>query len=172
MLLKNHWVLVVMVMDPYSRRIVGFATQVGDVNGPALCCMFNQAISGAGLPRHLSSDNDPLFTYHRWLANLRILGLDEIKTVPHVPVSHPFIERLIGTIRHEYLDQMLFWNVHDLESKLAEFRDFYNRSRPHASLDGKTPSEITGNQRPEPIALADYRWKRHCRGLFQLPIAA
>ena len=44
--------------------------------------------------------------------------------------------------------------------------------RPHTSLDGKTPSEITGNQRPEPIALADYRWKRHCRGLFQLPVAA
>jgi hypothetical protein len=33
----------------------------------------------------------------------------EIKTVPYVPQSHPFVERLIGTIRREYLDHMLFW---------------------------------------------------------------
>ena len=32
-------------------------------------------------------------------ANLRILEIDEIKTVPHVPLSHPFVERLIGTVR-------------------------------------------------------------------------
>ena len=43
--------------------------------------------------------------------NLRILEIDEIKTVPHVPRSHPFVERLIGTTRREYLDQVLFWNA-------------------------------------------------------------
>jgi hypothetical protein len=32
-----------------------------------------------------------------------VLEIDEIKSVPYVPVSHPFIERLIGTIRREYL---------------------------------------------------------------------
>jgi len=26
-----------------------------------------------------------------------------------VPISHPFIERLIGTLRREYLDWVLFW---------------------------------------------------------------
>jgi len=31
----------------------------------------------------------------------------EIKTVSYVPLSHPFVERLIGTIRREYLDQTL-----------------------------------------------------------------
>ena len=53
----------------------------------------------------------PVFEAHRWTANLRILEIDEIKTVPHVPLSHPFVERLIGTIRREFLDHGLFWNV-------------------------------------------------------------
>ncbi len=57
--------------------------------------MFNTAIARMGVPKHLSSDNDPLFTYHRWLANLRILEIDEVKTVPYTPISHPFVERLI-----------------------------------------------------------------------------
>ena len=112
-LLRSHWVLV--VMDQFSRRIVGFGVHVGDVDGVALCRMFNSAIFTMGFPRYLSSDNDPLFEYHRWQANLRILEIDAIKSIPYTPISHPFIERLIGTIRHEYLDHTLFWNVIDLE---------------------------------------------------------
>ena len=46
--------------------------------------------------------------------------IDEIKTVPHVPLSHPFVERLIGTIRREFLDHVLFWNARDLERKLVD----------------------------------------------------
>ena len=34
---------------------------------------------------------------------------------------HPFIERLIGMIRREYLDHILFWTTADLEAKLIDF---------------------------------------------------
>jgi putative transposase len=91
LILKTHWVMV--VMDQFTRSIIGFAVQPGGVDGSVLCRMFNQAIAGApALPQHLSSDHDPLFEFHRWKANLRILGVSEIKTVPHVPLSHPFVE--------------------------------------------------------------------------------
>ena len=40
-LLKSHWVMV--VMDQYTRRIVGFAVHAVNVDGPALCRMFNDA---------------------------------------------------------------------------------------------------------------------------------
>jgi len=45
-----------------------------------------------------STDHDPLYRFHHWQANLRVLGITEIKTVPYVPISHPFVERLIGSI--------------------------------------------------------------------------
>ena len=118
--LKTHWVLV--VMDQFTRRIIGFRVHKGDVDGPALCRMFNQATIGKGKPQHLSSDHDPLFRYHQWRANLRIRKIEEIKTVPHVLISHPFTERLVGTIRREFLDQTLFWNEGDLEEKLGSFK--------------------------------------------------
>jgi hypothetical protein len=51
-----------------SRRIIGFGVQAAAVDGVALCRMFNQAISGEGLPRRLSADHDPLFQFHRWQA--------------------------------------------------------------------------------------------------------
>jgi putative transposase len=78
------------------------------------------------MPRHLSTDRDPPFEAHRWTANLRILEIDEIKTVPQVPLSHPFVERLVGTKLREFVDQVLFWNAGDLERKLADFQADYN----------------------------------------------
>jgi hypothetical protein len=60
------------------------------------------------LRSYISTDHDPLFRFHRWLANLRVLEIDEIKSIPNVPVSHPFVERLVGTIRRELLERMCF----------------------------------------------------------------
>jgi putative transposase len=120
-MLRTYWVLV--VIDQFTRRIVGFAVQRGVVDGVALCRMFNRAIHTSRLPTYLNSDHDPLYRFQQWQANLHVLEIQEIKTVPYVPLSHPFVERLVGTIRREYLDQTLFWTTADLEEKLQAFQD-------------------------------------------------
>ena len=168
--LRSYWVLV--VMDQFTRRLVGVGVHRGPVNSADLCRMFNAAIHGRGTPRHLSTDHDPLFEAHRWTANLRILEIDEIKTVPHVPLSHPFVERLIGTMRREFLDHVLFWNARDLERKLADFQAYYNAARSHASLEGHTPLTFAGGHTVARAELNNVRWVSHCRDLVQLPVAA
>ena len=125
-----------------------------------------------GVPRYLSSDHDPVFRDNQWRANLRIREIEEIKTVPHVPISHPFTERLIGTIRREYLDRTLFWNKRDLEEKLEEFKSYYNSYRVHQALNLNTPEEAAGKDSPLPANLRNFGWLSHCRGLFQTPIHA
>ena len=169
-LLHSYWVLV--VMDVFTRRIIGFGIGGLYIDGPSVCRMFNQAIAGHARPARISTDHDPLFRFHRWLANLRVLGVEEIKSVPYVPMSHPFVERLIGTIRREYLDHTLFWNLIDLHRKLAAFRRYYNEVRVHRSLDGHTPEGRAGNPSTSTAKLAHYGWKDHCNGLFEIPVAA
>jgi len=135
--LRTHWVLV--VMDQFPRRIIGFGVHAGAVGDVALCRMSNHAIrSQPAMSKYISSDHDPLFLFERWQANLRILNVAEIKTVPYVPLSHPFVERLMGSIRREFLDRTLFWTTVDLENKLLEFRNYFNRHRAHSSLEGRT----------------------------------
>ena len=168
--LKSRWVMV--VMDQFTRRLIGFAVHAGNVNGVVLCQMFDKVVAGRSPPRYLSSDNDPLFEYHRWWANLRVLEVDEIKTVPEVPISHAFIERLIGTVRREFLDHTLFWNSGDLERKLADFQIYYNRHRTHHSLGGNAPSAVAGSNPEQQISLHSFGWQTHCRGLYQLPAVA
>src|SRR5262249_17106023 len=163
----TYWVLV--VMDHYTRRITGFGIQRGIVDGMALCRMFKEAIRGAGLPRYLSSDHDPLYRFHQWQANLRILDVTEIKTFPYVRLSHAFSERLIGTIRRECLNQSVFWTATDLALKLSAFKSYYNGYRCHQALKGRTPIETPQSKGAD---IQSPRWQKHCRGLYHTPIAA
>jgi len=167
--LRTHWVLV--VMDQFTRRIVGFGVHRGIIDGLALCRMFQRVVRTPSLPKYLSSDHDPLYRFHQWQANLRVLGVTEIKAVPYVPLSHPFVERLIGTVRREYLDRILFWTTTDLEAKLVDFQHYFNAYRTHAGLEGRLP-EPSIHESASAINFASYRWRSHCRGLFQTPIAA
>jgi transposase InsO family protein len=54
-MLRTYWVLV--VMDQFTRRIVGFAVHRGVADGAALCRMFSRAIfrTGAIVAQHRPS---------------------------------------------------------------------------------------------------------------------
>jgi putative transposase len=83
-------------------------------------------------------------------------------------MSHPFVERLIGSIRRELLDHTLFWTVTDLENKQREYQCYYNESRTHSGRNGTTP---VIPESAKVVDINEYRWKKRCRGLFQLPMA-
>ena len=86
---------MMLVMDVFTRRIVGFGIAPSSIDGISVCHMFNCATAGQSKPKYLSTDHDPLFRFHCWLANLRVLEIEEMKSVPCAPISHPFVERLI-----------------------------------------------------------------------------
>jgi putative transposase len=114
------------------------------------------------LPQPFSDANSSLL-------RIRIV---QVKSVPHVPVSHPFVERMIRTIREELLDQVLFWNQLDLERTLAVFRIYYNKHRVHSGIDGIPPEQEQEQGQHRTLPLTEFRWMSHCQGLFQLPAAA
>jgi hypothetical protein len=97
------------------------------------------------------------FSFMSWRRSPASLVLEE-----SVLLSHPFVERLIGTIRRECLDRTLFWTSADLENKLLDFRRYFNDHRSHAALEGRTSDKDA--PMPPPVAhLPSWRWQRHCR---------
>ena len=82
------------------------------------------------------------------------------------------MERLIGTVGRECLDKTLIWIERDLERKLTDFKDYYNRYRSHDSLDGVTPSIRGELVERNTINLSHYCWRSHCHGLYQMLTAA
>jgi putative transposase len=64
LILRSHWVMV--VIDQFTRRIVGFPMCAGTPDGPTTCRMLGEVLGREGsLPKSLSSDHDPLFEFHR-----------------------------------------------------------------------------------------------------------
>jgi putative transposase len=153
-------------MDRCTRRLVGVGVQCGAVTGVELCRLFNASIHVQGVSRHLSTDHDPLFETHRWRANLPILEIDEVETVPHMPLAHPFVERLIGTLRWEFLDHTLFWNARDLACNLAAFQTYDNEAAAMRHWRaGPTPLAFASDHTLVPADRNDVRWVSHCRDL-------
>jgi len=161
-----------VVMDQFSRRIIGFSVCKGAMKAEDLCIMFFNIVSDKALPKRIRTDNDPLFESLIWKINLSEWGIDELKSVPSIPWSHPFVERLIKSVRNKYLDNLLFWNGVDLKRKLKKYEEYFNTGRVHRSLEGKFPSRVANEIRVKHADLRDYRIKSFCNGMYKVPIAA
>ena len=91
-LLQTYWVMV--VMDQFTRRIIGLSVCKGAMKAEDLCMMFFNIVSDSALPKRISTDNDPLFESLIWKINLAEWGVDEIKSVPSIPWSRPFVDQV------------------------------------------------------------------------------
>ena len=89
-----------------------------------------------------------------------------MESIPYIPESHPFIERLFRTIRNELLDQTLFWGKQDLQIKLNSFKDYYNDTHGHWGLGQLTPNQQrqTGHKPKNFIEPIANQWQSHCSG--------
>ena len=67
------------------------------------------------------------------------MGITEVITAPRSPWQNPYVERVIGSIRRECLDQIVIFNERHLRHVLASYVDYYHRARTHLSLDKDCP---------------------------------
>jgi putative transposase len=163
-LLKSFWVMV--VMDVFSRRIIGFGVETGAYRRhPRLPHVQRGPVRS--LPKRLSSDHDPLFRFHRWRANLRILNIEELKSVPFAPRSHPFVERLIGTLRRVSRSDLLL-ERRRRPSQAESIRHLLQPATRPCRTQWPTPVERCGTTAGH---LNHFAWRSDCCGLFHTPIA-
>src|SRR5579871_5149870 len=82
------------------------------------------------------------------------------KSKPYLTSLYPIrlVERLIKSIRHELLDQTLFWNGHDLQKKLESYQHYFNLHRSHTSLNTVTPAQKADQLAMQAISIDKYQW--------------
>ena len=67
------------------------------------------------------------------------MGVTEVVTAPRSPWQNAHLERVIGSIRRECLNQVVIFNERHLRHVLASYVDYYHRARTHLSLDKDCP---------------------------------
>jgi hypothetical protein len=65
--------------------------------------------------------------------------MEEVLAVPRSPRQRAYVERVIGTIRRECLDQVIVFNEASLYRHVKSFMAHYHASRTHLSLAKDSP---------------------------------
>ena len=63
-----------------------------------------------------------------------------------------FVERLWRSVKYEEVYLKAYDSVSEARTSIGRYLDFYNRRRPHSSLDDMTPDQAYFT--PQPIRLA------------------
>lgn len=74
------------------------------------------------------------------------MNIDALRTAPHSPWQTAYVERVIGSIRHECLDHVIVVNEAGLRRVLARYVSYYTRFCTHHALakDSPVPRAVQG----------------------------
>jgi transposase InsO family protein len=91
-------------------------------------------------PRYMLRDRDGIYGPY---FKRRVAGLDieQVPTAPRSPWQSPYVERVIGSIRRECLDHVIFLDERHLRRILREYVDYYHSCRTHLSLEKDAPEQ-------------------------------
>ena len=139
-LLGGTKVYVLAVIEHGTRRI----RILGATEHPVQSWVAQQArnlltdLEDAGTrAKFILHDRDASFTA-TFDSVFQAAGIRVIRSAVQAPRMNSVMERWIGSCRRELLDRTLVWNQH-LMIVLREYEDFYNRHRPHRTLNQAAP---------------------------------
>ncbi len=153
----THWPItgsghaeILNMLDDHSRLFLAsraFAT----VKAADVVDVFRMAIALHGAPASLLCDNGAVFTATPrggkvlLQAELERLGIVAKNSRPYHPQTCGKVERLHQTLKRYLGNQSPVGTLAELQARLDTFAHYYNTTRPHRALGGRTPA---GLQRP------------------------
>ena len=97
-----------------------------------------EAFPWISAPAYLVRDNDGAYG-HIFKRRVMAMGIRDRPVSPRSPWQNGHMERLIGTVRRECLDQVMIFGEAHLRRVLASYADYYNQARTHLALQKDAP---------------------------------
>jgi len=142
--LGEQFVFLAVVLDAYSRRVVGWAIGeqlTSQLALRALDLAIQQRSPRPGLVHH--SDRGSQYASHNYIGKLESVGALASMSRPGRPWENGKCESFIRTIKKEEVDARSYRNREELESNIEDFieRD-YNKARLHSALGYTSPDDF------------------------------
>jgi putative transposase len=129
------------VMDQCSRECLKLVADIS-IGGIRVARELDELISQRGKPLCIVSDNGTEFTSKAVLKWAVKQNVDWHYISPGKPSENGFTESLNGKIRDEFLNENWFLSLSEARELMEEWRNDYNKVRPHSSLKYQTPEEF------------------------------
>jgi transposase InsO family protein len=167
----THWRLadgqgveILTFIDDHSRLALT-VTAYPVVTVRDVLTQFRHTTSIYGPPASTLTDNGLVFTTrvrggHNTFENeLRLLGITQKNGHPNHPQTQGKVERFQQTLKKWLRNQPPATALPDLQHQLDNFTSYYNTTRPHRSLDRRTPAEAYAARSKATPAGTDGHWR-------------
>ena len=165
-LADGRWFRILTVVDQYTRECLCVHAERSQT-GKKVAEQLSRIIARQGPPESITSDNGSEFVgkaMEVWSYQNGV-KLDFIR--PGKPVENGFVESFNGRLRDECLNVEVFFDVADARIKLERWQTDFNHSRPHSSLDDRTPAAfrtVAAVDQPFALPTLDKAVSATCQG--------
>jgi transposase InsO family protein len=157
--LKVEFVYLALILDVYSRRVVGWSMNTkleSDIALDALEMALKQRRPAAGLVHH--SDRGVQYASNKYIERLEARGIVISMSRPGNPYDNAWAESFIKTLKAEEVNAARYQDLEDAIARIGTFiEEVYNLRRLHSALGYLSPAEFEAAlpQRPVETAAAD-----------------
>jgi putative transposase len=155
-------VLFVLVILAHERRRIVHVNITDHPTAEWTAQQVVEAFPRDKAPRYLLRDRDRIYgtTFRQ---RVKHMGITEVVIAPRSPWQNPYVERLIGSIRRDLLDQVIVLNEGHLRRLLQLYVDYYHRFRTHLSLamDCPQPRPVHAPARGKVMAVPEVGGLHH-----------
>jgi len=138
--LKNGFMYLAAIMDYFSRYVLSWS--VSNSLGGSFCIdAFDKALS-ISRPRIFHSDQGKQYTSEGFVDVLKENQISISMSGRGRAFDNILVERLWRTVKYEEIYLKEYCDGLELIRSLRKYFDYYNNSRPHSSLDYRTPAEV------------------------------
>ncbi len=136
--MARGFVYLAAVVDWYSRRVLAWRLSISIEEDFCLAAV-EEALAKHGRPDIFNTDQGSQFTGTAFtgllLANKIAISMDGRGAWR----DNVFVERLWRSVKYEEVYLRAYNSVTEARASIGRYLDFYNRKRPHSSLDARTP---------------------------------
>lgn len=145
--LRNEFIYLAVVLDAYSRRVIGWAlgrTLEADLAVSALAMALRQRRPAPGLVHH--SDRGVQYASHQYTDLLQQHGVQISMSRKGNPYDNAACESFMKTLKYEEVYRSEYRDLADAYTQIGEFLErVYNQQRLHSALGYVPPTEFEQN---------------------------
>jgi putative transposase len=149
--MARGFVYLAAVVDWFSRRVLAWRLSITMEVDFCLEAV-EEALARHGRPEIFNTDQGSQFTRAAFtgllLKNAIAISMDGRGSWR----DNVFVERVWRSVKYEEVYLRAYGSVGEARLSLGRYLDFYNRKRPHSSLDARTPDSAYFNHLPQAAA--------------------
>ena len=147
--MARGFVYLVVILDWFSRRVLFWRVSI-TLEVDFCLEAVEEALAKYGKPEIFNSDQGSQFTSNDFTGLLLKHGIQISMDGKGAWRDNVFVERLWRSVKYEEVYLKAYDTVSEARASLGGYlEDFYNRKRPHSSLDRVTPDQAYFQNRPQ-----------------------